>query len=51
MSEMIRCTFEHGLLLIMELLPDELNDCEELAVLWNKEPVPKEVQQKSVAYN
>ena len=37
--------------LIKELLPDELNDCEELAELWNKEPVPKEVQQKSVVYN
>ena len=37
--------------LIKELSPDELNDCEELAELWNKEPVPKEVQQKSVVYN
>jgi hypothetical protein len=37
--------------LIKELSADELNDCEELAELWNKEPVPKEVQQKLVVYN
>ena len=37
--------------LMKELSPEELNDCEELAVLWNKEPVPKEVQQKSVAHD
>jgi hypothetical protein len=36
--------------LIKELSPEELADCEELAELWNKEPVPQDVQQKSVAY-
>jgi hypothetical protein len=36
--------------LMKELSPEELADCEELAELWNKEPVPREVQQKLVAY-
>ncbi len=35
--------------LIKELSEEELADCQETADSWNKEPAPKEIQQKLVA--
>jgi hypothetical protein len=29
-----------------ELTAEEVEECQELAEVWNKEPVPKKVQQK-----
>lgn len=34
--------------LIGELTMDDLAECQETAEMWNREPPPKEVQQKSV---
>ena len=34
--------------LMKELSPEELADCQEIADSWNKEPAPKDVQQKLV---
>ena len=31
---------------VEELTPDELEECQETADSWNKEPVPKAIQQK-----
>jgi hypothetical protein len=33
-------------MLMQELSEEELQDCQDTADLWNKEPVPKKIQQK-----